>query len=88
MLFEFAKKHGRECTDEEYEIYANDFVHEMYYMHQYYFYMMHGQGTIVRFCKERNEKTRIKDEIKFNSEYTKHFEIQEDRNKESFADGI
>lgn len=50
-LFLYAKKYGRECSDEEINKYATQFTTEMYYINGYIFARLDGQGSIFLFYK-------------------------------------
>lgn len=47
FLFEYAKKYGRGCDDDEYEKYGNMFVSGMYFINDFYIMCMNGQGSII-----------------------------------------
>lgn len=48
FLFEYAKKYGRHVTKNELKKYANTFTSEMYFVDDYFFNLMIGQGAIVQ----------------------------------------
>ena len=52
FMFEYAKKYGREVTDEEYNQYENYFTGEMFYIEGYYIQIMLGQGSIIKINKK------------------------------------
>lgn len=47
FLFDYASIYGRECSDAEWARYGSTFTGELFYIHGYYFQVMHGQGSIV-----------------------------------------
>jgi hypothetical protein len=47
FFFEYAKKYGREATEEEYETVGNQFTAELHLIHDYFFNIMNGQGTVI-----------------------------------------
>lgn len=51
VLFDVAKKYGRECTDQEVDIYANMFTGDMAVIGSYVIQVMHGQGSVIRIDK-------------------------------------
>lgn len=51
FLFDYASIYGRECDDSEWFKYGGDFTGELYYIHGYYFQVMHGQGSVIRIDK-------------------------------------
>lgn len=48
FLYNYAKKYGREATDEEFETHGNCFTADLYIIHDYCFNIMNGQGTIIK----------------------------------------
>lgn len=52
FLLEYAAKYGRKATKAEWKKYSNPFTGELYYIHGYYFNLMHGQGSVVKIIKE------------------------------------
>lgn len=51
VLSNVAEKYGRECTEEEIEIYANMFTGEIFALGSYIIQVMHGQGSVIRIDK-------------------------------------
>ena len=51
VLLDIAQKHGRACTEEEIETYANVFTGAMYVIGSYVIQVMHGQGSVIRIDK-------------------------------------
>jgi hypothetical protein len=51
FLFNYAQKYGRECDDAEWAKYGNMFSGDLYFIHGYYFNIMHGQGTVIKVTK-------------------------------------
>ena len=51
VLFHVAEKHGRECTEQEMDIYANMFTGSMFVIGSYVIQVMHGQGSVIRIDK-------------------------------------
>jgi len=47
----YAQEYGREATIEEYEEHGNMFTSSIYIAHNWYFMIMHGQGTVVKIWK-------------------------------------
>lgn len=52
FLFEYAEKYGRECNKIEWEKYGNEFTSELYFINDYYFNKMDGQGSIIKIIKK------------------------------------
>lgn len=52
FLSDYAEKYGRECSDEEWDEYANMFTSSLYYCDGYYFGRMDGQGSVMKVIKE------------------------------------
>lgn len=52
FLFEYAGKYGREVNNEEYKKYGNTFTSGLYTIHDYYFNLMCGQGSVVHITKK------------------------------------
>jgi hypothetical protein len=59
-LLEYAKEYGVEFTEQEYEDYSCMFTGEMYYLGDWIFEVLHGQGSCVEVYK--------KDQLKRNSQ--------------------
>ena len=59
-LLEYAKEYGVEFTEQEYEDYSCMFTGEMYYLGDWVFEVLHGQGSCVEVYK--------KDQLKRNSQ--------------------
>lgn len=53
FLFKYAQKYGRECTDSEWKEHANMFTSQMYFVFNYYFNRMDGQGCCIKISKIR-----------------------------------
>ena len=51
VLLDVAQKHGRACTEQEIETYANMFTGAMYVIGSYVIQVMHGQGSVIRIDK-------------------------------------
>jgi len=51
ILFNVAVKYGRECTQEEADVYANMFTGEMFVIGSHVIQVMHGQGSVIRIDK-------------------------------------
>lgn len=47
FLYEYANMYGRNCTDKEYDIFANDFTLNIFYLKDFYFHKMIGQDTVI-----------------------------------------
>lgn len=47
VLLSVAETHGKECTEEEIEMYANMFTGEIYKLGSYVIQVMHGQGSVI-----------------------------------------
>ena len=47
VLFDVAEKYGRECTQEEVDIYANAFTGGMFVIGSHVIHVMHGQGSVI-----------------------------------------
>jgi hypothetical protein len=47
FLYNYAQKFGRDCTEDEYDRFANRFTANIYYIDGYYFHQMNGQGTVI-----------------------------------------
>ena len=60
FLFDYAKKYGRDCSDEEYEEYSNIFSVGLFYVHGWYFTMMNGQGTVIKAMKSKVQERKDK----------------------------
>ena len=57
VLLEYAKEYGTEFTDNEYKDYSCMFTGEMYYLGDWVFEVLHGQGSCVQvYKKEQLEK--------------------------------
>lgn len=54
FLYDYAEKYGRECNEEEYKQYSNEFTSAIYYIHGYYFHMMFGQEFAFEIIKALN----------------------------------
>ena len=54
FLFYYAEQYGRKCNNSEWDTYGNMFTGELYYYNNYYFQIMHGQGSIIKILKELN----------------------------------
>lgn len=54
FLFKYATEYGRECTNEEYDLYANEFTSKIYFVNGYYFQKINGQGSSVQIDKVKN----------------------------------
>ena len=52
FLFEYAGKYGRKVNKEEYKKYGNTFTSGLYTIHDYYFNLMCGQGSVVHITKK------------------------------------
>lgn len=48
FLFYYAEQYGRECDINEWKQYGNIFTGQLYYYNNYYFQIMHGQGSTIR----------------------------------------
>ncbi len=48
---EYAKRFGRDCTEDEYDTIGNDFTSELFTYKGYWFERMDGQGSIIRVFK-------------------------------------
>jgi len=51
VLFDVAKKYGRECSEQEEENYSNMFTGNMWVIGSYVIQVMHGQGSVIRIDK-------------------------------------
>ena len=51
VLLEIAEKYGRECTQEEIDVYANMFTGDMFVLGSYIIQVMNGQGSVIRIDK-------------------------------------
>lgn len=51
VLLDVAEKYGRECTQEEVDIYANMFTGDMFVLGSYVIQVMNGQGSVIRIDK-------------------------------------
>jgi hypothetical protein len=51
VLSDVAEKYGRECTEQEMDIYANMFTGSMFVIGSYVIQVMHGQGSVIRIDK-------------------------------------
>ena len=47
FLFDYAKKYGRECSEEEWIKHGNSFSSGLFFCNGYYFNMMNGQGSAI-----------------------------------------
>lgn len=52
FLHSYAEKYGRECTNEEYIEYGNDFTSSLYFINGYYFNRSDGQGSFINIIKK------------------------------------
>lgn len=59
FLYEYAKKYGREVTDDEYGKYGNIFTAGLYYVNGFFFNLMQGQGSVVKVMIDENEIIRV-----------------------------
>ena len=53
LLYEYAEKYGRECTQEEIKEYGSHFSSELYFINNYYFNLINGQGSIVEIIRKK-----------------------------------
>lgn len=51
FLFEYAKKYGRECEEQEWNQYGNMFTSSLFFINGYYFNRMDGQGSVIKVVK-------------------------------------
>ena len=54
FLFKYAKEYGREATIEEYKKYGNMFTSTMFYIHDFYFGRMDGQGSVMQIYERKD----------------------------------
>jgi len=47
FLYEYAKKYGRECTEQEWEKLSSMFTSDLRFCEGYYFERMDGQGSVI-----------------------------------------
>lgn len=57
VIFTYVKECGTEFTDEEYQKYGCMFTGEMYYLGDWTFEVMHGQGSVLNVCRKENLRT-------------------------------
>lgn len=60
IMSTYAKKHGTEFTKEEYEKHSNMFTRTMYYLEDWVFEILDGQGSALHVYKKENLLTREK----------------------------
>lgn len=51
LVWEYAIKYGKECSDDVYDTYANSFTGGMRIVDSYVIQIMYGQGAVLRFDK-------------------------------------
>lgn len=51
FLYRYARVFGRDCTENEYEILEEYFSSTIYFIHDYYFQRIDGQGSFIRIIK-------------------------------------
>ena len=62
FLLDYAKKYGRDCSDEEWKEYGNMFCSSLYYIDGYYLTRMDGQGSVVQIKKQNNKMEENKEQ--------------------------
>lgn len=60
MLSDVAEIHGSRCTKEEIDIYANVFTGSIYKLGSYIIQVMHGQGSVIRIDKIKQDDSQQK----------------------------
>ena len=55
FLFEYAERYGHEATKEEYKKYGNMFTSAMFYIHDFYFGRMDGQGSVMQIYERKDD---------------------------------
>lgn len=52
FLMEYAEKYGRECDNDEWQVYSNTFTKSLIFCEGYYFNLMLGQGSAILVTKQ------------------------------------